>query len=258
MTAYETDQQIEEKLEERFMITEIMARSAVDGDTRALIISGPPGLGKSYTVEQVLKEYDPNAIRHTIAKGYVKPTGLLRLLYKHREAGQVIVFDDADTIFNDETSLNLLKTVCDTTETRMVSYLAETNMVDEDSAEKIPRSFEFDGTIIFITNLDFDAMMQRGHKLAPHFAALISRSHYVDLAMKSERDYLVRIKQVVKQGLLSGLTVDQKSDVLDFVDKNSHRMRELSLRMVLKIAAIRKMEMPAWESLAKITCCKNK
>lgn len=255
---YETDKQIEEKLEERFTILEIMGRSAVDGDTRCLIVSGPPGLGKSYTIEQILAEYDPNAINHTIAKGYVKPTGLLRLLYKHRAPGQVIVFDDADSIFFDDVSLNMLKTVCDTTERRVVSYLAETNMVDEDSAEKIPRSFEFEGTIIFITNYDFDAMIQRGHKLAPHFAALISRSHYIDLAMKTERDYLIRIKQVVKQGLLRNLNDTQKADVLRFVEQNSHRMRELSLRMVLKIASIRKMEMPAWESLAKVTCCKNK
>lgn len=255
---YETDKQIEEKLEERFCIMEILTRSAVDGDSRSLIISGPAGLGKSYTVEQVLAEVDPNALRHTIAKGYVKPTGLLRLLYKHRAPGQVIVFDDADTIFFDDTSLNLLKTVCDTTEKRVVSYLAETNMVDEDSAEKIPRSFEFEGTIIFITNYDFDAMIQRGHKLAPHFTALISRSHYIDLAMKSDRDYLIRIKQVVKQGLLRDLNDNQKADVLRFVDQNSSRMRELSLRMVLKVASIRKMEMPAWESLAKVTCCKNK
>ena len=211
MQHIETDKQIEEKLEERFTILEVLTHSAMNGESRSLIVSGPPGLGKSYTVEQALALYDPNALRHTIAKGYVKPTGLLRLLYKHRAPGQVIVFDDADTIFFDDTSLNLLKTVCDTTEKRVVSYLAETNMVDEDSAEKIPRSFEFEGTIIFITNYDFDAMIQRGHKLAPHFTALISRSHYIDLAMKSERDYLIRIKQVVKKGLLRDLNDDQKA-----------------------------------------------
>jgi hypothetical protein len=254
----ETDKQIEEKLEERFTILEILTHSALNGECRSLIVSGPPGLGKSYTVEQALKMYDPNGIRHSIIKGYVKPTGLLRTLYKHREAGEVIVFDDADTVFFDDTSLNMLKTVCDTTEKRIVSYMAETNMVDEDSATKIPRQFEFEGTIIFITNYDFDAMIQRGHKLAPHFAALISRSHYVDLAMKSDRDYMIRIKQVVRQGLLNGLTDIQKSDVMGFIEANAHQMRELSLRMVLKVASIRKMDMPAWEALAKITCCKNK
>lgn len=254
----ETERQIEEKLEERFTILEILAHSAIKGENRSLIVSGPPGLGKSYTVEQALQLYDPNGLRHSIIKGYVKPTGLLRALYKHRNAGEVIVFDDADTIFFDDTSLNMLKTVCDTTEKRMVSYMAETNMVDEDSAQKIPRQFEFRGSIIFITNHDFDAMIQRGHKLAPHFSALISRSHYVDLAMKTDRDYLVRIKQVVKQGLLKDLSDEQRNDVLAFVEHNSHRMRELSLRMVLKVASIRKMNMPAWESLAKVTCCKNK
>lgn len=255
---YETDQQIYEKLEERFTIMELLTHTALSGECRSLIISGPPGLGKSFTVEKALRLYDPKGLRHTIVKGYVKPTGLLRMLYKHRDPGGVIVFDDADTIFFDDTSLNMLKTVCDTTEKRTVSYLAETNMVDEDSAVKIPRTFDFHGTIIFITNYDFDAMISRGHKLAPHFAALISRSHYIDLAMKTERDYMVRIKQVVNQGMLHGLTDVQRQDVMEFVEQNSHRMRELSLRMVLKVASIRKLDMPSWDSLAKVTCCKNK
>ena len=135
-------------------------------------------------------------------KGYVRATGLVKLLYQYRNAGQVIVFDDADAIFFDDVSLNLLKAVCDTTETRRVSWLSEGSLVDEETAVRIPRNFEFKGTIIFISNYDFDAMIDRGHKLAPHLAALVSRAHYIDLAMKSRRDYLVRIRQVIEEGLL--------------------------------------------------------
>jgi hypothetical protein len=59
-------------------------------------------------------------------------------------------------------------------------------------------------------------MIERGHKLAPHFTAMVSRSHYIDLAMKTNRDYLVRIRQVVNQGLLSniGLDASGQEDVL--------------------------------------------
>jgi hypothetical protein len=166
------------------------------------------------------------------------------------------VFDDADSIFFDDVSLNLLKSVCDTTEKRRVSWLSEGTLVDEETAVRIPRSFDFNGTIIFISNYDFDAMIDRGHKLAPHLQALVSRAHYIDLAMKTRRDYLVRIKQVIKQGLLKELTESQRNDVIAFVNENHERLRELSLRMALKIGSLRKQG-GNWQRIANITCCKN-
>jgi hypothetical protein len=102
-------------------------------------------------------------------------------------------------------------------------------------------------------------MIERGHKLAPHFQALISRSHYIDLAMKTKRDYIIRIKQVIKAGMLKeqGYNSDQESDVLAFIDKNADHLRELSLRMAIKLAALRKSNASSFHKKAKITCCKN-
>jgi hypothetical protein len=253
----ETDEQIFEKLNDRFSILEMMTKAAVAGEARAVIVSGPAGLGKSYTVEQELAAWDPNEINHTIIKGFVRATGLYKTLYNYREAGQVIVFDDSDSIFYDDVALNLLKAVCDTTEKRRVSWLTEGVMIDEESGERLPRGFEFNGTIVFITNLDFDALIDKGHKLAPHLQALMSRAHYIDLAMKTRRDYVVRIKQVLEKGLLkkSGLTPAQEKDVVDFIEANTDRLRELSLRMALKVGAIRKIG-ETWQKVARVTCCR--
>ena len=99
-------------------------------------------------------------------------------------------------------------------------------------------------------------MIARGHKLAPHLEALMSRSHYVDLGMKSKRDYLVRIKQVVRSGMLSDLTDREKGDVLEYIEANQDRLRELSLRMAIKIGALRKNN-AKWRQLADVTCCRN-
>jgi hypothetical protein len=254
-TTKETDAEIDARISERFDILELLTESCLLGNSRALIVSGPAGLGKSFTVERKLGDWDPNGVNHVIVKGYVRATGLIKLLYQFREAGQVVVFDDADTIFFDDTSLNLLKAVCDTTERRRVSWLSEGTLVDEESAEKIPRSFDFDGTIIFISNIDFDNQIEKGHKLAPHLQALISRSHYIDLAMKSRRDYLVRIRQVVKQGLLSDLPEIQRAEVLAYIEENADRLRELSLRMAVKIANLRKTT-DDWKRMANVTCCR--
>lgn len=251
----ETDAQIDARIAERFEILDVLAEACTLGNSRALIVSGPAGLGKSYTIEKRLADWDPSELNHTIVKGYVRATGLVKLLYQYREYGQVIVFDDADSIFFDDVSLNLLKAVCDTTERRRVSWLSEGKLIDDESAELIPRSFDFNGTIIFISNYDFDAMIDRGHKLAPHLQALVSRAHYVDLAMKSRRDYLVRIRQVVRQGLLGDMSPQSREDVIMFIERNHETLRELSLRMAIKLGALRKQG-GNWEKVARITCCR--
>ncbi len=255
----ETDAEIEAKLADRFEILDGMVDVAIAGDARALIVSGPAGLGKSYTVEKALDAWDPNAVNHKVVKGYIKATGLFKLLYAHRAAGQVLVFDDADEVFLDDTAINLLKAACDTSDRRVISYMTEYNMVDEESAERLPKSFQFEGTIIFITNYDFDAMIERGSKLAPHLQALVSRAHYIDLAMKTKRDYMIRIRQVIRQGLLKNIGLDEAGqlDVIDFIEDNQDRLRELSLRMALKIGAIRRRNAPNWKKFAQVTCARS-
>ena len=249
------DKQIESRLAERFEILEELTQACINGEARSLIVSGPAGLGKSYTVEQRLAAWDPEQLNHTIIKGYVKATGIFKLLYQYRFPNQVIVFDDADSIFFDESALNLLKTVCDSTEKRKVSWMSQAVFMDEESATVIPHQFEFEGTIIFISNYDFDAMIDRGHRLAPHLQALVSRSHYIDLTMKTRRDYLIRIKQVVKTGLLDHLTLDEKVDVISFIEYNQNILRELSLRIAIKVGHLRKSS-ENWEKIARVTCCK--
>jgi hypothetical protein len=249
----ETEDQIRNKLDERFAALTMMAKSAVAGEVRAVVVSGPAGVGKSYEIEQLLASMNPY---HTIVRGYVRPTGLYRTLYEFRNPGSVVVFDDADSIFNDDVSLNLLKAACDTTRTRKLSWLSEIRMEDE-GGDKMPREFEFEGTIIFITNYDFDLLIARGNKLAPHFAALVSRSMYLDMAMKNKRDYLVRIKQVLEKGMLRGVGMSRndEAEIVKFVEDNQDKLRELSLRMVIKVATLKKAHPTKWASLARVVCC---
>ena len=145
----ETDEEIDARISERFEILDVLTEATTVGNSRALIVSGPAGLGKSYTVEKRLADWDPNEINHTIVKGYVRATGLVKLLYQYRNAGQVIVFDDADAIFFDDVSLNLLKAVCDTTERRRVSWLSEGKLFDDDTATLIsPSRAKCDGNVV--------------------------------------------------------------------------------------------------------------
>jgi len=251
----ETDAEIEARLAERFEILDVLAEACTVGNSRALIVSGAPGLGKSYNVEKILADYDPSGALYTTVKGYARSTGLIKLLYEYRHAGNVIVFDDADSITQDDVSLNILKAVADTTETRRVSWLSEGKLISEETGELIPRSFDFEGSVIFITNLDFEHLISKGHKLAPHLEAMMSRSMYLDLSLKSKRDYLVRIKQVINQGMLKELDQTERDDVMDFIETNYNNLRELSLRSAIKLAKLRKIN-SNWRRIAAVTMLK--
>jgi hypothetical protein len=254
----ETDAQIREKLAERFDAMDAMAASTMRGINKSMIVSGPAGLGKSFGVMKLAEQFESKGKTVSVIKGYLRPTGLYKTLYENRHRDCVIVFDDADSVFMDDVSLNLLKAACDMTRTRKLHWLTETKMEDEDG-ERMPRSFEFEGSVIFITNYDFDDMIARGNRLAPHFQALISRSIYLDLAMKTNRDYIVRIHQVVEMGMLDeqGISKSVQKEILEFVETNADRLRELSLRMVMKLAALVRMDSRNWQKMARVTCLRN-
>lgn len=250
----ETEEQIRAKLAERFETLTDVTNAAVDGRVRAVVVSGPAGLGKSSEVLAVLEKRKPF---YTVVSGFVRATGLFKTLYEYRHPGSVIVFDDADSIFNDDVSLNLLKKACDTTKSRNISWLAESKMEDEEG-EKMPRNFDFEGTVIFITNYDFDDFISRGSRLSPHFEALVSRSQYLDLKMKTRRDYLTRIKMKLEDGMLRsrGLNKTDEDEIMSFVEKNADILREVSLRVVVKIADLKAAMPDRWQSRARVLCCK--
>jgi len=254
----ETVEEIDARINERFEVTGDLVDMAIQGTSRAVIISGPGGLGKSYTVEEKLANWDPKGLRHTIIRGKILAPDLYIMLHKHSDKNQVLVFDDADNIFWDDVSLNMLKAVCDTTKKRVVSYMTQGNLYDDDTATKLPKQFEFHGSIIFITNQDFDELITRGSKLAPHLQAMMTRAQYIDLAIKTRQDYLVRIRQVIKMGLLKqdGLDDLGQADVVNFIETNQETLRDLSLRVAIKIAAIRKTHPTKWERIARVTVCK--
>lgn len=251
----ESDADIRKRLDARFRALDVMARATAKGINRAMILSGPAGLGKSFGVERAAEEVSGD-FEHI--KGYIRPTGLFKTLYKNRHNGNLVVFDDIDSLFGDETSLNILKSACDSGDVRKISWLSNTVMEDEDG-EEIPSSFIFNGSIIFITNIDFQQHVDKGSKMAPHFEALISRSHYLCLGIKNKRDYIVRIKQVLDAGMLDDvLAADDKTEIVAFIEDNMDHMRELSLRMVKKLADLMLMDRAGWKDLASITCMKNR
>ena len=259
--ARESDEQILARLSERFEILDEMTEAVRSGDIRAMIVSGPPGVGKSHGVETVLQKaglFDVLAERkakYEVCKGAMSAIGLYSKLYEFSKAGNVVVFDDCDDILYDSLSLNILKGALDSSERRFISWNTDSRVL---RSEGIPDRFEFSGSAIFITNIKFEHV--RSKTLRSHLDALESRCHYIDLQMDTQREKILRIKQVVNSGeMLSRYKFEQctADEVVQFVVDNKDTLRELSLRMVLKVADLRKGFPKSWKSMAKTTCMKR-
>jgi hypothetical protein len=258
--AHESDEEIIERTRLRFDILKDMTKAVKQGDVRAMIVTGPPGVGKSFGVEEVLSKDDLFDVmgqrkpKYEIVKGAMSAIGLYSKLYKFSDAKNILVFDDCDSILLDDISLNILKAALDSSKKRTISWNTDSRIL---RSEGIPDKFEFKGGAIFITNLKFENV--RSKKLQEHLAALESRCHYIDLRMDTDREKVLRIEQIVKDGMLDSYELEQvaKEEVVDFIKDNRANMRELSLRTVLKVADLRKSFPTNWQNMAKVTVMKG-
>jgi len=252
----ESDEETIERLRERFQILEDMTRACKKGDVRAMIVSGPPGVGKSFGVEKVLGKHDLVATlgerppKYQVVKGAMSAIGLYCKLYNYADKDNVLVFDDCDSVLLDDLSLNILKAALDSKKTRTIHWNTDSFKLRN---EGVPDSFDFKGSAIFITNIKFDNVKSK--KLRDHLEALESRCHYIDLTIDTEREKMLRIKQIVQDGMLNayGFTEEQHQEVVDFIDINKSKLRELSLRTVLKVADLAKAFPSNWEAMAEST-----
>ena len=260
VVAHESDEEIVDRLRGRFEVLKDMTKAVKEGTVRAMIVTGPPGVGKSFGVEEVLSKDDlfntlgQRKPKYEIVKGAMSAIGLYAKLYQYSEKGNVIVFDDCDSVLLDDLSLNILKAALDSSKKRTISWNTDSRMLRN---EGVPDKFEFKAGAIFITNIKFENV--RSKKLQDHLSALESRCHYIDLQMDTDREKVLRIKQIVTDGMLDSYEFEEvaRDEVVDYIIENRSKMRELSLRTVLKVADLRKSFPTNWKSMAEVTVMKR-
>ena len=255
-----SDEERIKEIAERFEILDEMTQGSIDGVVRGMVVTGPPGVGKSYGVEKVIEKnsmFDKLAdkpLKYGTEKGAASAIGLYQLLYRYADPGSVLVLDDCDSILWDEVSLNLLKAALDSSSKRMISWNTESSALRR---EGVPEKFEFCGSVIFITNLKFD---NAKGKIKDHLDAILSRCHYLDLTLDTMRDKMLRVKQIVGDGMLAkyNFSKEEVAGLVSYMEENKEKLREVSLRMVTKIADLKKMSPTRWTRLAENTCIKRK
>ena len=242
-------------INERFEFVEGLVQMIATGLTPSAVITGEGGLGKTYTVNKTLvasglKDLSDlgavelsSVVRRSNSfvtiKGYSTPKGLYRSLYENKDS--VIVFDDCDSILKDPVALNLLKSALDSYGKRIISWNAESFGKDDE----LPRSFEFKGRVIFISNMSQDRIDQ----------AIRSRSMMVDLSMTD--DQKIERMEVISQSeeFLPEFEAAHKNDALKLIRELKADAKEISLRTLISVTKIRASGNKNWKGMATYILC---
>lgn len=256
LRSIETDEEAILRIKNSFEEMEDIVSCVGEGVIRGLIVAGPPGVGKSHGIYECLKPYEGfGTLTDTRTVSYVSgkttPLALYMSLWESRDEGQLVVYDDCDSVLWEEDSQNILKAALDSRAVRRITWNTTSRVLDK---ADIPTSFDFAGRIIFITNINFAKM--RDSKVKAHLDAIRSRCHYFNLTMGSARDVILRIKYMVAEGMLDKyeFTPELVQEIVQFVEDHQVDLEELSLRMVTKIADLAKGRPDRWQRLARTTC----
>ena len=217
----------------RFGFMEQLIDMVIGGISPSCIVTGPGGIGKTYTVVKSLEKCGYKDGEYQVIKGFTTPLGLYRLLHDNRHA--ILLFDDCDSAFKEPTALNLLKGALDTTERRMISWNSSKLPDDLDSV------FEFKGRIIFVSNIPLHGFDQ----------TLISRSMIIDLQM-SRDEILDRIESIAEA--IIPLNPEMRSDVIDFLREYKDTISDLNIRTYIKVAKVRAFGKGDWRGMAEFMC----
>lgn len=235
--AVATEKQNRFDINTRFGFVEKLVNMVAIGVQPSAVITGEGGLGKTYTVTKTLEangfkdisdlaDFQVGSVINTrkcftMVKGYSTAKGLYRTLFENNKS--IVVFDDCDAVLKDPIALNLLKGALDSYGKRIISWNAD--MKDED----LPRSFEFTGRVIFISNMDQDRIDQ----------AIRSRSMMIDLSMSLDQK-IDRMEFIAKSDeFLPEYDAKIKSDALSLIREIKDDCKEISLRTLIAVCKIR-------------------
>lgn len=245
--AVATEKQNRYNINERFGFVEKLVTMVANNVQPSAVITGEGGLGKTYTVTKTLEangykdisdlaDFQVGAVINTrkcftMIKGFSTAKGLYRTLFENNKS--VIVFDDCDAVLKDPIALNILKSALDSYGKRIISWNAD--MRDDD----LPRSFNFEGRVIFISNMEQDRIDQ----------AIRSRSMMIDLSMTKDQK-IDRMEFIAKsEEFLPEYDAKSKADALSLIREIKDECKEISLRTLISVTKVRASNKD-WRDLA--------
>lgn len=237
----------------RFEFVEKLVNMVAAGVQPSAVITGEGGLGKTYTVTKTLEkngfkdmsdmsEFQVGATISrskvfTMVKGYSTAKGLYRTLFENNKS--VIVFDDCDAVLKDPVALNLLKGALDSYGKRIISWNAD--LRDDD----LPRSFNFEGRVIFISNMDQNSIDQ----------AIRSRSMLIDLSMSADQK-IDRMEFIAKcDSFMPEYDKKVKQESLALIRELKDEAKEISLRTLISVCKVRAANPEDYRDMVEYMIC---
>jgi|688.fasta_scaffold202808_2 hypothetical protein len=218
-------------INQKFDLLKSLTNMVISGHTPSLIVLGEGGLGKTHTILECIKAANLYDIEWTIFKGYSTARGLYNTLYDNRN--KLIIFDDCDSVLEDKTAINILKSALDSYDKRTITWMSKVAKGDE-----YPQQFDFEGSIIFISNKSKSSID----------GAVLSRSLFVDLTMTSF-EKCSRISEII-QDILPQYSLEIKLDALHFLRSLDDSIN-FNLRTFIMVSKMRASNPVGWRDMAK-------
>lgn len=251
-----SDNDIIQEVTKKFNVIGILTNAISDGkNVRSIVVSGSPGTGKSYSVMSILKEKEKTnkALNFVVLKGSISAIKLYSQLWECKDKNSVVVLDDCDAVVEDMETLNMVKAATDTSTVRTICYNKLSSYLEE---QGIPNSFDFEGGLIYLSNINFAQEVERKTKLAPHVDAFISRSLYINVSLTTKREKILRMITVIDSNefkTIHDLTDDEAEVIKNWIIANQNVLIEISIRTAVKLANLVKDFPTEWETIAEIT-----
>lgn len=220
----------------------------ISGAQPSLLVTGMAGIGKTASVLQALSKHKSQD-EFKIIKGFSTPFGLYQTLFQNRT--KMVVFDDCDSVFRDPNARNILKAALDSYDKRTVSWPSRNTFspegmtpeeidakVDED--EKLPNEFDFEGQVVFISNL-------RKDQIEP---AILSRTMAIDITLRA-KDVFLRMETILSK-LDPKVKEIYKKDALEHLKQNHDKLgKQVNIRTLINAGRMRAGGSPNWKRLVE-------
>ena len=238
---------LEETMEDIYQIS----RKVAAGAFNSLFISGRAGTGKTFNVERAMKDEGlVDEEDYVMIAGAASVIMMYKKFYQYRT--KTLIFDDCDAVFRDENGRNLMKAALDTKKVRKISYLKKTTAVfDPKDFEMdpegefnaiengiVPNSFEFEGRVIFISNLAKDKADPDG--------AIRSRSILIDVN-PDDATLMERMKLLLPHLEPREMPISEKEEIYEFMKEAN----DISMRTFVKAAGLKLAGLPNWKRMTQ-------
>jgi hypothetical protein len=219
------------------------------GDCRAIVISGPAGAGKTSSVMRMLAQHTNK--RYKCISGTLSPIMIYAEMYRYRNAGEVIVLDDIDGVYQSVDGVNIIKAATDSVAQRKISWLTASPLL---KAWGIENTFKYNGAIILISNEPI--AQSKSSKLNGHLKAIADRLFHIPMGTNEKEEQFHQLCfYIVKRGLLQsrGLLPQQEFEVLQYITDQYDRFPSITLRTATKLADLMKQAPEKWKELAELS-----